>query len=155
MDQTPAWFNESRNFQIPGRPTVPIRNLPTPSRANSTNPGYEPQRQRSTIYTGVAIVDWHVGHRDPAFADLLESRGYITLFHGGGTTAVVQTNDTRPSLPGWWPMMPEGRPMTYLSRLSDDEEGTDLQHPFSGNEAISHTSTIPFRISHRTSCRQM
>ena len=54
-DQTPAYFNPPRTFQIPGPRTVPIQNLPTPSRANSTTPGYEPQRQRFTI--SAAIVD--------------------------------------------------------------------------------------------------
>ena len=47
---------------------------------------YEPQ---------VVLLDSYAAHMDPAVAELLESRGYVLLLHGGGgTTAYSQPNDT-------------------------------------------------------------
>ena len=47
---------------------------------------YEPQ---------VVLLDSYAAHMDPAVAELLESRGYVLLLHGGGTTDYVRASDFR------------------------------------------------------------
>ena len=42
----------------------------------------------------VVLLEWYAAHRDPAVAELIESRGHVLLLHGGGTTAYEQINDT-------------------------------------------------------------
>jgi hypothetical protein len=36
----------------------------------------------------------HASHMDASVVELIESRGHVLLFHGGGTTGCVQINDT-------------------------------------------------------------
>ena len=39
-------------------------------------------------------LDLHASHMDASVVELIESRGHVLLFHGGGTTGCVQINDT-------------------------------------------------------------
>ena len=41
-------------------------------------------------------------------------------------------------LPSWWPMMPDGTIVTHLYRLSDEQNGSDIQHPLGIHPAIDH-----------------
>ena len=42
----------------------------------------------------VVLLDWYSGHRTDEVAELVRRKGHVLLFHGGGTTAFSQVNDT-------------------------------------------------------------
>ena len=42
----------------------------------------------------VVILDWASSHRSDVVSNLVGVKGHILLFHGGGTTAFTQVNDT-------------------------------------------------------------
>ena len=42
----------------------------------------------------VLLLDWYSGHRAPEVEALVKEKGHVLLFHGGGTTAFTQVNDT-------------------------------------------------------------
>ena len=42
----------------------------------------------------VVILDWASSHRSDVVSKLVSEKGHILLFHGGGTTAFTQVNDT-------------------------------------------------------------
>ena len=42
----------------------------------------------------MALLDWCSGHRAPEVEALVKEKGHVLLFHGGGTTAFTQVNDT-------------------------------------------------------------
>ena len=42
----------------------------------------------------IVILDWYSGHRTDEVEQLLERKGHVLLFHGGGTTPFTQINDT-------------------------------------------------------------
>ena len=42
----------------------------------------------------IVILDWYSGHRTEEVEQLLERKGHVLLFHGGGTTPLTQINDT-------------------------------------------------------------
>ena len=40
------------------------------------------------------MLDWYSGHRTDEVAMLIQRKGHVLLFHGGGTTPWTQVNDT-------------------------------------------------------------
>ena len=42
----------------------------------------------------VVMLDWYSGHRTQEVEDLVKGKGHVLIFHGGGTTAFTQVNDT-------------------------------------------------------------
>ena len=42
----------------------------------------------------IVLLDWFSGHLTEEVAELVRSKGHVLLFHGGGTTAFEQVNDT-------------------------------------------------------------
>ena len=42
----------------------------------------------------IVLLDWFSGHLTEEVAALVESKGHVLLFHGGGTTPFTQINDT-------------------------------------------------------------
>ena len=42
----------------------------------------------------VVMLDWYSGHRTDEVLELLQKKGHVLLFHGGGTTPFTQVNDT-------------------------------------------------------------
>ena len=42
----------------------------------------------------VVMLDWFSAHRTDEVAELVERKGHVLLFHGGGVTPFIQVNDT-------------------------------------------------------------
>ena len=42
----------------------------------------------------IVLLDWFSGHLTEEVEELIRSKGHVLLFHGGGTTAFTQVNDT-------------------------------------------------------------
>ena len=42
----------------------------------------------------IVVLDWFSGHLTEEVEELVRSKGHVLLFHGGGTTAFTQVNDT-------------------------------------------------------------
>ena len=48
----------------------------------------------STQESMVILLDWYSAHRTDAVIELIEQRGHVVLWHGGGCTPFTQINDT-------------------------------------------------------------
>ena len=48
----------------------------------------------STRESLVVLLDWYSAHRTEAVIELIEQRGHVVLWHGGGCTPFTQINDT-------------------------------------------------------------
>ena len=49
---------------------------------------------RTSDESCVVLLDWFSGHSTAEVADIVEAKGHVLLFHGGGATPFTQVNDT-------------------------------------------------------------